>query len=587
MPAISALYDVVVRSADGTPSNVVGNGTAQPLDVVCAWPVSSQYGAGSRFLYAPRAVRYLSQAHVPSRYYVLVATCVLLRKAEWLRNACLAAALLVPSIGALHGIVLAFYHVNGAVDLDVFGAWQLCSIAIIAVPTTLRISGTYFNSAGRNLVFLWTILLISGLIALCVEFSRVTATDCSHDEAGVPILTVGLFPYGNTTCNLTCSETDGPLSDMRGGSAMNIYVIPVPSMLTFNAAMLISAGVCVPAILSLFFTWDKILESSYWTRRKTQQDGDQLQQSDAIQLTPNELKGINNTVTRFLGVIEIPLFGGVVLAILITGEINFFSPQLMYMTEPMASIGQWSPIAGTCMAAIGSLYVYWSKGEAFVTYGDQKDSPKPTSSHSEHSEKPFPSRGLSTDEPCSPTQVRSNDDMFQRRSSERNEIQPVFTITGADDDSNSVQHIERLPDEPNANIQNEPARKSGARSNAGRNRVRDWLENASVRMSEATHRELDTKEHKNKKAYKYPMIPGEDKVNEDFDDTSKQFTKLRDQRVASSASSIRSSIGEGPSSPPPAGVTRSRTNTNPDAITVVARRDTLEVPELAYHSPKL
>ncbi len=48
-----------------------------------------------------------------SRYYVLVATCVLLRKAEWLRNACLAAALLVPSIGALHGIVLAFFHVNG------------------------------------------------------------------------------------------------------------------------------------------------------------------------------------------------------------------------------------------------------------------------------------------------------------------------------------------------------------------------------------------------------------------------------------------------------------------------------------------
>lgn len=297
-----------------------------------------------------------------SRYYVLVATCVFLRKAEWLRNACLAAALLVPSIGALHGIVLAFYHVNGqfnpqlqdfihsvsqhltstflgAVDLDVFGAWQLCSIAIIAVPTTLRISGTYFNSAGRNLVFLWTILLISGLIALCVEFSRVTATDCSHDEVDVPNLTVKKFPYGRTTCNLTCSEDAGPHSDMRGGSARNIYVIPVPSMLTFNAAMLIAAGVCIPAILSLIFTWDKILESSYRSRRKVQQDAGQTQQSDAIKLTPNEIKGINNTVTRFLGVIEIPLFGGVVLAILIAGEINFFSPQLMYMTEPMASIG--------------------------------------------------------------------------------------------------------------------------------------------------------------------------------------------------------------------------------------------------------
>lgn len=259
--------------------------------------------------------------------------------------------------------MLAFYHVNGqfcpqlqdpihgisqhltstfldAVDLDVFGAWQLCSIAIIAVPTTLRISGTYFNSAGRNLVFLWTILLISGLVALCVEFSRVTATDCSHDEAGVQSLSVHGFPYGRTTCGLTCSEDVGPYSDMRGGSARNIYVIPVPSKLTFNTAMLIAAGVCIPAILSLIFTWDKILESSYRSRRKDQQNGEQTQQSDGIKLTPNEIKGINNTVTRFLGVIEIPLFGGVVLAILIAGEINFFSPQLMFMTEPMASIGR-------------------------------------------------------------------------------------------------------------------------------------------------------------------------------------------------------------------------------------------------------
>jgi hypothetical protein len=240
----------------------------------------------------------------------------------------------------------------GAVDLDIFGAWQLCSIAIIAVPTTLRISGTYFKAAGRNLIFVWTILLISGLIALCVEFSRVTATDCNHDKAGLPTLSVAGFPYGNVQCGLVCSEEKGPFSDMRGGSAKNIYVIPVPSMLTFNAAMLIAAGVCIPAILSLIFTWDKILESDYWTRRKSQPDNEetkrrQAQQSDAIRLTDDEVKGINNTVKRFLGVIEIPLFGGIVLAILIAGEINFFSPQLMFMTEPMASIGMISRVSGS------------------------------------------------------------------------------------------------------------------------------------------------------------------------------------------------------------------------------------------------
>ena len=231
----------------------------------------------------------------------------------------------------------------GAVDLDVFGAWQLCSIAIIAVPTTLRISGTYFKSAGRNLIFLWTVLLISGLIALCIEFSRVTATDCSNVEVDGLRLTARNFPYGQTTCGLTSIKDDGPFSPMRGGSANNIYVIPVPSILSFNAAMLIAPGVCIPAILSCIFTWDKILRSDYWTSRATASDGEQ---SDAIKLNPNQIKSINNTVARFLSVVEIPVFGGIIMAILIAGEINFFSPQLMFMTEPMASIGKHPNMSG-------------------------------------------------------------------------------------------------------------------------------------------------------------------------------------------------------------------------------------------------
>ncbi len=44
------------------------------------------------------------------RYYFLVAACVLAQNTEWLRNACLAAALLFPAIAAIHGIVLAALH---------------------------------------------------------------------------------------------------------------------------------------------------------------------------------------------------------------------------------------------------------------------------------------------------------------------------------------------------------------------------------------------------------------------------------------------------------------------------------------------
>lgn len=83
----------LLNSSNATATNLTA---ISPLQVVCAWPVSGQYGPGSRFL-----------------YYILIAACVFARKAEWLRNACLAAALLFPAVAALHGIVLASLHVDG------------------------------------------------------------------------------------------------------------------------------------------------------------------------------------------------------------------------------------------------------------------------------------------------------------------------------------------------------------------------------------------------------------------------------------------------------------------------------------------
>lgn len=55
-------------------------------------------------------------------YYVLVAACVFARKSDWLRNACVGLALLVPVIAALHGVVLAAVHVDGAVSTIAFYA---------------------------------------------------------------------------------------------------------------------------------------------------------------------------------------------------------------------------------------------------------------------------------------------------------------------------------------------------------------------------------------------------------------------------------------------------------------------------------
>ena len=47
------------------------------------------------------------------RYYVLIATCLVAKKKEWLVNPCLAAALVLPAVAAIHGIVLTAMHNPG------------------------------------------------------------------------------------------------------------------------------------------------------------------------------------------------------------------------------------------------------------------------------------------------------------------------------------------------------------------------------------------------------------------------------------------------------------------------------------------
>jgi hypothetical protein len=136
---------------------------------------------------------------------------------------------------------------------------------------------------------------------------------------------------------LTCSEQDGPFSPLRGGAASEIYVIPVPHRLTFNATMLLAAGLCIPAILSLIFTWDKILEINW--KERSQQTEDSLQPVEGANVTVGEMSRISKKIRLFLSVAEVPVFGGAVVAILGIGEANFFSDQVSYQTEPMRSIG--------------------------------------------------------------------------------------------------------------------------------------------------------------------------------------------------------------------------------------------------------
>jgi hypothetical protein len=129
---------------------------------------------------------------------------------------------------------------------------------------------------------------------------------------------------------------------MRQDSANNIYVIPTPEKLTFGAATLLAAACCIPAILSLASMWNKILEIN-WTRRFGYSDRNK-QQDEVIEGTNGATLGKMNTVNEmirsFLKVVEVPIFAAAVLVIIIIGEMNFFSKQVRYQTEPIQSIGK-------------------------------------------------------------------------------------------------------------------------------------------------------------------------------------------------------------------------------------------------------
>ncbi|KAL2862807.1 uncharacterized protein BJX67DRAFT_289615 [Aspergillus lucknowensis] len=491
--ALSSLPLHVPRSVVAT-----GNATDVGLQVVCAWPVSGQYGPGTRVL-----------------YYVLIAACVFARKEEWLRNACLAAALLFPAIAALHAIVLAAVHVDGAVDMDVYGAFQLCSIGILTAPLTARMSGTYFKDPRRNIIFLWTGLMLAGLLSITVELFRVKPAACTHDELGNPIdPDISKFPY-NTTCHLRCSVDDGPFSPIRVGSTNEIYVIPAPDKLAFGTVTLLAAACCIPAIVSLLYFWSLILRET-WNKRfeastETDRRDEPIEGTNGA--TVGMMQQINGLVRTILSAVEAPVFAAAVLAILILGEKNFFSDPVDYETEPISSIGQWAPIAGAAFAILGSLYLFLTGDDA---------SPAPEGCECSCHESPqTPGSGG----------------------------HPKQSSSSRDSEQNLVETTTPVPHTAHVRPARQPTTDVGSRRKINRVLVR-----LGTTLSIAAHDRLHDYEFKQGPALDFPEIPAEEQRNEALHQIREQYNPKRDShgnitlsRVGSNLSVV-SSRGRGRSS---------------------------------------
>lgn len=175
------------------------NTTSSPtLSVVCAFPLSSNYGPGSRVSppqYPPKAPRGQPKCSQMSADSLLCPGC---RMCDFSKSRMAAQRLLGCCSGSTSDICASgprarvdacewsayFLHPRlsrqfltsttlGAVDMDIYGAFQFCSIGILAAPLTVRLSRTYFYDPGRNIIFLWTILILMGLVSsLYYSFRR-------------------------------------------------------------------------------------------------------------------------------------------------------------------------------------------------------------------------------------------------------------------------------------------------------------------------------------------------------------------------------------------------------------------------------
>lgn len=195
-------------------------------------------------------------------------------------------------------------------------------------------------------------------------------------------------------------------------------------------------------------------------------------------------------------------------------------------------------------------------------------------------------RGRSSTQQYSPTRRTQDTETFPPFSSDENALH--ISITEPERACSRDEHLEHVDARSDEHLEHVAIRSDTAKSdfNAGRGKVRNWFEKAGVYMSDAAHRELDVSDYDNPKARRYPWIPGEELKNQHIHRTSTNYEEKR--RAASEcASSIASAREPGsPSCEVKVGTELDAEDSEVVGKARPRRRSTLEVPPIAYHSPK-
>ncbi|KAJ7797500.1 hypothetical protein B0H14DRAFT_2531040 [Mycena olivaceomarginata] len=288
------------------------------VSVICAYPLSGQYGPGARF-----------------SLYILLLACILWRKQTVVLNLGLGAVLFTGLVGAVHGVALGAVRSNKDVlDFDVFGAAYICTMCLGVVPGLLILgAGTLTPHATPTIVLGWYALMLAGEIGVTAAIFRAQTRvpnvgliprgfPCV-DAAGANVTHVA-FVLGETDCHLPCM--DNPTLPLRQDQA----AVYVPS--SKRPIDITSIGSMLGIVLCLITM--PVLYRSF--RRGSPSAG-------------------AATLLGLLMIVEGPL-GCILLAGLTEGHV-FWGPQVRYQVESMAAVGQWAPFVIAFFALIGGLLI--------------------------------------------------------------------------------------------------------------------------------------------------------------------------------------------------------------------------------------
>jgi hypothetical protein len=93
---------------------------------------------------------------------------------------------------------------------------------------------------------------------------------------------------------------------------------------------LFSAGCCIPPVIYLVYMWIKILEINWEAAFAVRNDDDR-----GTKLTKKMEK-----LQRFLRWQESVWIGALVVCIAVLGELNFYSTQIYWQSEPFSAVGR-------------------------------------------------------------------------------------------------------------------------------------------------------------------------------------------------------------------------------------------------------